>query len=105
MTGQLNINTVSLAFWDHKESYILPKSASIPERDINLMVMVVLDANVCLLLILTTQEFLFKKKSYLFVCLWLCWVFVAVHRIFASCRELGLLSSRHAWASHCNDFS
>ena len=72
MTGQLNINTVSLAFWDHKESYILPKSASIPERDINLMVMVVLDANVCLLLILTTQEFLFKKKK-LFVC-----VFMAV---------------------------
>ena len=35
------------------------------------MVMVVLDASVCLLLILTTQDFLFKKKkkSYLFVCL------------------------------------
>ena len=32
------------------------------------MVMVVLDASVCLLLILTTQDFLFKKKK-LFVCL------------------------------------
>ena len=33
------------------------------------MVMVVLDASVCLLLILTTQDFLFKKKKKLFVCL------------------------------------
>ena len=33
------------------------------------MVMVVLDASVCLLLILTTQDFLFLKKKKLFVCL------------------------------------
>ena len=33
------------------------------------MVMVVLDASMCLLLILTTQDFLFKKKKKLFVCL------------------------------------
>ena len=56
-----------------KNPYILPKSAPIPERDINLMV--VIDASVCLLLILTTQDFLFlkKKKVILFVYFWLCW--------------------------------
>ena len=37
--------------------------------------MVVIDASVCLLLILTTQDFLFlkKKKVILFVYFWLCW--------------------------------
>ena len=32
---------------------------------------------------------------------WLCWVFVAVRRLFPSFRERGLLSSSSAWASHC----
>ena len=53
-----------------KNPYVLPKSAPIPERDINLMVLI--DASVCLLLILTTQDFLFFLKK-LFVYSWLCW--------------------------------
>ena len=36
-----------------------------------------------------------KKKMYVFVCLWLCLVFVAVWA-FLRCSEWGLLSSRRA---------
>ena len=42
----------------------------------------------------------FLKKYF-----WLHWVFLAVHRLFTSCGEQGLLSSCGARASHCSGFS
>ena len=36
---------------------------------------------------------------------WLCWVFIAAHRLCSSCSEQGLLSSHRAEASHCGGFS
>ena len=33
----------------------------------------------------------FYKFIYLFICFWLHWVFVAVHGLFSSCGERGLL--------------
>ena len=41
----------------------------------------------------------------LFICAWLCWVFIAAYRLFPSCGELQLLSSCCVKASHCCSFS
>ena len=106
-TGQLNNNSVvTLAFWDHKESsytsqvsthsrkkhqpcgYGCNRCQCVSAPNLNYPGLPLKNIHICL-----------------FVCLLLCWVFVAVGRIFTSCRELGLLSSHHAWASRCNDFS
>ena len=48
-------------------------------------------------------QFFIKKKKLNF---WLCWVFIAVCRLFSSCSELGLLSSCGCGtrASHCSGF-
>ena len=35
--------------------------------------------------------FFFFKFIYLFTYFWLCWVFVAAHRLYSSCGERGLL--------------
>ena len=42
---------------------------------------------------------------FFFICLWLCWVFVAVCWLFSNCSEQGLLFGCGAWASHCGGFS
>ena len=41
----------------------------------------------------------------LFIYFWLHQVFIAVHRLFSSYGEEGLLSSFGAWASHCGGIS
>ena len=44
------------------------------------------------------------KIFYLFVYFWLCWAFVAVHRLSLVAARWGILSSG-ARASYCSDFS
>ena len=62
-------------------------------RDVYSRPLVIFFLNVIVLLQLFTIYF------------WLCWVFVAVRRLFPSCRERGVLSSSGARASHCGGFS
>ena len=47
--------------------------------------------------------FIFLNLFYLFIYFWLCWVFVAVRRLFSSCGKQTL--RRGARASHCSGFS
>ena len=50
-------------------------------------------------------SYFFKKCIFLFIYVWLCSVFMAVHGLFSSSGEWGLLSSYGAQTSHFSGFS
>ena len=53
---------------------------------------------------LYSSHYTFCITLFLFICFWLCWVFVAAARAFTLVVQ-GLLSSCGVWASHCGSSS